>query len=108
MLLTLNNLEVSCIIGDLPHERLSPRRLRLDVELDVPVQAADSDDLAGTVDYVEVAGRIQAALEQSAPRLVERAAKLAFDSIKDLGAVRVKVTKFGSIPKLESVSAQYP
>lgn len=108
MLLTLNNLKVSCIIGDLPHERKFKQTVRLDVELEVPGRSASSDELADTVDYVEVVRRIESALKSGEPRLVERAAKLAFDSVKDLGAVRVKATKFGSVDNMESVSVFYP
>lgn len=108
MLLTLNNLKVSCIIGDLPHERKVVQTVRLDVELEVPEKSAESDEIVDTVDYVEVVRRIEAALKSGAPRLIERAAKLAFDSVRELGAVRVKATKFGSVENMESVSVYYP
>ena len=108
MLLTLDGIKVSCIIGDLPHERLAPQSLRVDVELQIPDTAAKSDDLADTVDYVAVKDRVAAVLAANKPRLIERAALMVYEALEGYGARKVKVTKFGAIPDLDSASAIYP
>src|SRR5574344_1706655 len=53
MKLELNGIEVNCIIGDRPEDRVRPQLLLVDVELTVPDIAADTDCLKDTVDYVK-------------------------------------------------------
>lgn len=108
MLLTLDGIQISCIIGDLPHERLEPQTLRVDVELQIPDTAAHTDSLADTVDYVAVKDKVAAVLAAARPHLVERAAFLVYEALSEYGVRKVKVTKFGAIPGLESASAIYP
>ena len=60
--LSLNGLEVCCIIGDLPEERARAQRLVVDATMEVDAAAADTDELAGTVDYAALAGAIRRAL----------------------------------------------
>lgn len=107
MTLELDGLLVDCIIGDLPDERTRAQRLRLDVALVVDDAAAESDELADTVDYASLAGRIRSALVAARCRMIERAARVALDlCLEDpkVGKARVKVTKSGAVPGLESAS----
>ena len=108
MLLSLNNLQAETVIGDMPEERLKAQLVRVDAEFEVPEKAADTDELADTVDYAAAKARIEQALMAAAPKLIERAAKVAFESVKDLGVRRIKVTKYGALAGLESASAEYP
>jgi dihydroneopterin aldolase len=108
MKLQLGSLEVLCIIGDLPHEREVPQRLTVDVEMDVPDDAAATDFLEDTVDYASLSARIREALVRAACRMIERAAKLAADVCLDdpkVASVKVKVTKYGSVEGLGFASA---
>ena len=110
MTLKLNGIEVDCIIGELPDERVRTQRLRVDVELDVPDTAAETDALADTVDYAALSRRIAAALAHAKCRMIERAAKVARDVCLAEPAVRsakVSVTKSGAVPGLESAQVVY-
>ena len=110
MLLELNGLEVDCIIGELPEERVRSQRLVLDVQLDVCDDSAFSDELADTVDYAALTDSIRAALIAAECRMIERAAKVAYDiCIADpkVRSAKVKVTKSGAIKHLASASATF-
>ena len=108
MRLDLNGIDVDCVIGERPDERTRLQRLRVDVSLTVPDAAAESDDLADTVDYAALAEAIRAALVAAECRMIERAAKIVADVCRRdarVSHVSAKVTKFGAIPHLESASA---
>lgn len=50
------NYHVSCIIGDLPRERLQPQDLYIDLYVEADVKdCAKSDEVTDTVDYVRLA-----------------------------------------------------
>ena len=108
MLLNLNGIGVDCVIGERPDERTRLQTLRVDVRLEIPDRAAETDALADTVDYAALAERIRAALVAARCRMIERAAKVAADVCcaedKVTSAV-VTVTKRGAVPGLESASA---
>ena len=105
-LLRLTGIEVSCIIGDLPEERLNEQRLAVDVALELDLSAAAaSDALADTVDYAELAHRIQASLKAARCRLVERAASLVLDEcLADdrIACATATVRKSGCVPGLSA------
>ena len=110
MLLELNGLEVDCIIGELPEERVRNQRLVLDVQLDICSDSAFSDELADTVDYAALADSIRSALIVAECRMIERAAKVAHDiciADQKVRSAKVKVTKSGAIKRLASASATY-
>ena len=108
MELILENLTVDCIIGERADERNRLQRLVLDVSLDIDDTAAETDDLADTVDYAALAGKISAALMKAKCRMIERAAfvvaKLCATE-KEVRRVEVRVTKYGAVRHLESASA---
>ena len=110
MKLNLNGLDVDCVIGELPDERNRLQRLRVDVALEVPDRAAETDALADTVDYAALAARIREALVAAKCRMIERAAKVVCDvCMKEalVTAAVATVTKSGAVPGLESASAVY-
>ena len=110
MQLELNGIDVDCVIGERPDERTRLQRLRVDVALEIPDAAAETDDLADTVDYAALAESIRRALIAAKCRMIERAAKVAWEVCRADSLVRsatVRVTKFGAVPHLESASAVY-
>ncbi len=115
MTLRLNGIEATCIIGDLPDERVRPQTLRIDVELEIPPAAAESDRLCDTVDYAALADSVRQALVDAKCRMVERAARVAFLACEEAcrpvaGArpLRVAVAKSGAVSGLASASVCYP
>ena len=110
MKLKLNGLDVQCIIGERPDERTRLQPLRVDVELEIPGRAAETDELADTVDYAALTERIRTALVDAKCRMIERAAKVICDVCLAeplVKSVRASVRKSGAIPCLESAEAVY-
>lgn len=110
MILELNGILVECVIGDRPDERTRTQRLEVDVRLEIGDAVANSDALEDTVDYVLLAERIRSALVRSQCRMIERAAKVAWEVCRTFSGVRnatAKVTKAGAVPDLASASATY-
>ena len=108
MRLRQEGIDVDCVIGDRPDERVRTQRLLVDVELAMGDAAVETDDLADAVDYAELTERIRAALVEAKCRLIERAAKVVRDVCMTdprVGAARVSVTKAGSDPHLGSATA---
>jgi dihydroneopterin aldolase len=108
--LRLNGIEVHCIIGDLPEERVCEQRLMVDVELFVDLSdAAESDDLADTVDYAGLSYKIRDALREAKCRLIEKAAKVVCDIClkeKSVAKVAVSICKAGCVPGLTSAEVR--
>ena len=107
MKLKLNGLAVDCVIGERPDERERLQRLCVDVELAIPDRAAETDELADTVDYAALAEKVRAALVAAKCRMIERAAKVVCDVCLAEAKVRaatVSVTKAGAVPGLGSAT----
>ena len=109
-ILSLNGLEVECILGDLPHERCTPQRITLDATLEVTGVADATDMLKDTVDYAALSAEMSAALTGAKCRLLERAARIAAEVCiagANVGRATVTVTKHGAVPGLKSASATF-
>ena len=106
--LGLEGIEVPCIIGDLPEERLREQTLRVDATLELDLHAAvASDAICDTVDYAALAGRIRERVRDAKCRLIERAAELvAAECLADSRVERVTVTvrKSGCVPGLAAAA----
>ena len=108
MRLELNGIDVDCIIGERPDERTRTQRLRVDVVLTIDDRAAETDELADTVDYAALTERIRAALVAAKCQMIERAAKVVCElclTDAKVSAANVRVTKSGAIEHLESAAA---
>ena len=108
MKLELNGIDVDCIIGERPDERTRTQRLRVDVALTIGDTAAETDELADTIDYAALTEEIRTALVAAKCKMVERAAKVVCDlclADTKVSAAKVRVTKSGAIKHLESASA---
>ena len=109
MKLELNGIEVECIIGEREDERNRLQTLLVDVALDIPDDAAETDALEDTVDYAELTETIRAELVAAKCRMIERAAYLVAKACRRDPRVRtatVRVTKSGAIPHLSSATAE--
>ncbi|MFO7936108.1 MAG: dihydroneopterin aldolase [Kiritimatiellia bacterium] len=106
--LELGGLKVSCIIGDLPDERIKEQTLRIDAVLFLSLrQAAQSDDLRDTVDYAELCNDIRSVLKRAQCRMLERAADcVASVCLSDVRVrkVRVRVEKRNSVEGLDAAA----
>ncbi|MBR1870416.1 MAG: dihydroneopterin aldolase [Kiritimatiellae bacterium] len=103
-MLELKDIEVDCILGDLPEERLFPRWILVDVALAFDAaKAGESDALEDTIDYAYLVEDIRTVLKHAQCRLLERAAKLILElCLEDarVTAAKVCVRKKNSMPGL--------
>jgi len=68
----IEQLELDCVIGVNPWERLVNQRITIDITMDVDLLAAGkSDSIRDTVDYSEVVKAVTAEVNSSSYRLVE-------------------------------------
>ncbi|MGN0852795.1 MAG: dihydroneopterin aldolase [Kiritimatiellia bacterium] len=108
--LKINGIEVVCILGERPEERIRPQRILVDVALETDLAAAAmSDSLDDTVDYAALAAAIRESLEKAKCRLLERAADVVADvCLADPRVTRavVGVRKFGGVPGIESAEVR--
>jgi 7,8-dihydroneopterin aldolase/epimerase/oxygenase len=97
----LRGLQVECIIGFIEWERRIKQTVVIDVELPVDcARAAETDEVANTVDYKKVAKRIIAFVEASDFKLVESLShRIAMTVLEefDLAWVKLSVNKPGAI-----------
>jgi len=106
--LELCGLEVRCIIGDLPEERLREQVLVLDVTLSLDLaQVLISDALQDTVDYVTVAEAIRETLKVKQFRMIEAAAVCAAEVClrqPRVQVAKVRVEKAGAVAGLRAAA----
>lgn len=106
----LNDIEVLCIIGDLPEERVREQRLMVDIALDVDLSAViASDRISDTIDYATLSRDIRESLRSAKCRLIERAAGVVADvCLEDprVQNVTVCVKKSGCVPGLGSAEVR--
>jgi dihydroneopterin aldolase len=97
----LHGLGIDCIIGFIEWERRIKQTVVLDVEMPVDcARAAESDDVADTLDYKKVAKRLISFVESSEFKLVETLAhRAAMLILEEFGVdwVRLSVNKPGAI-----------
>ena len=90
----IERLELNCIIGINPWERLTKQRITVDIEIDTDLSAAGkSDSIEDTINYRTIAKTVTTEVEKSNYGLVESlGAKIADICLKDDRAFSVKVT----------------
>lgn len=97
----LRGLTAECVIGFIDWERRVRQTVVIDLEVPVDCRrAAETDDVADTVDYKKVAKRTLAFVEASEFKLVETLAhRLAMLILEEFGVewVRLSVNKPGAI-----------
>lgn len=106
--LELCGLEVRCIIGDRPEERVREQMLSLDVVLAMDLsKVVASDALQDTVDYAKLAEEIRTALRKAQFKMIEAAAECAAQVCLRhtlVETVTVRVEKAGAVPGLRAAA----
>ncbi len=107
MTLRLENLRITCILGDLPEERVTPREIEFDVELIGDFPAIKTDNLVDTVDYAALSRKLEQTLVEAKARMIEHAGGLLKEiCLKEKFVTDAKVTirKRGTLPNLAAAS----
>lgn len=90
----IRNLTVETIIGIYDHERVTPQRVMLELEMSADIaQAASSDDIESTLNYKTLSETLIDFLESSRFLLIETMAERVTEIIRqDFGVQWVKLT----------------
>ncbi len=90
----IRNLAVETIIGIYDHERVTPQRVMLELEMSADIaQAASSDDIESTLNYKTLSETLVEFLENSRFLLIETMAERVTEIIRqDFGVQWVKLT----------------
>ena len=103
----IEQLELDCLIGINPWERLTKQRITVDITMDVDLSAAGrSDSIRDTVDYRVVAKAVAEEVNSSSYKLVEAlAARLAEICMTNerVQSVEVTLRKPGAIRNATAV-----
>ena len=103
----IERLELDCIIGINPWERLTKQQITVDIEIDTDLAAAGkSDSIEDTINYRTIAKTVTNEIEKSHYGLVESiGAKIADICLKDdrVFSVKVTVRKPGAVRKASAV-----
>ena len=103
----IERLELDCIIGINPLERLTKQQITVDIEIDTDLTAAGkSDSIEDTINYRTIAKTVTTEVEKSDYGLVESiGAKIADICLEDdrVFSVRVTVRKPGAVRKASAV-----
>ena len=103
----IERLELDCIIGINPWERLTKQQITIDIEIDTDLAAAGkSDSIEDTINYRTIAKTVTNEIEKSHYGLVESiGAKIADICLKDdrVFSVKVTVRKPGAVRKASAV-----
>ena len=103
----IEQLELSCLVGVNPWERLTKQQITIDVELDVDLSPAGaSDTIADTIDYRIIVNNIVSEINDSKFALVEAlATRVAAICLEDdrVQSAEVTLRKPGAIQDASSV-----
>lgn len=106
----LTGLKIETIVGIWDWERQIPQTVVVDLEMSADIAAAaNSDDIADTLNYKLVAKRVQALVKDSGFKLVETMAEKIAEVILtefSVGRVRVRVNKPGAIRGASDVGVE--
>ena len=79
-IILIEGLEVCCVIGIQPHERLHPQRVVVDLELAIPA-VHHQDALLQSVDYAHVSQEIENILKERQFQTLEYAAQVLIEDL---------------------------
>ncbi len=99
----LKSLHIDCIVGVYEHERTTPQRVVMDVEMDYDFLAvARSDAIGDAVDYAAVAQSVTELVRRRQFQLIEtmaeEAAAMLLATRPQVRAVRLEIRKPAAVP----------
>lgn len=102
----IQNYEIYVRLGCEPEERRYPQPVQVSLQLDFdsPLDGAESDDLQGAVDYVELANILKFVAEQKEYRLIEHLNLCLFQKV----AACVSSKKIKAVLRLETRKVRVP
>lgn len=105
----LHGMKVETLIGVYDWERLQPQTLIIDLDIAMPTQATQHDDIAYTIHYGEICERVRMDLRERnfllLESLAEHIAQLLITEFK-VQWVRIKIVKPGILPNVQQVGVE--
>ena len=102
--ISIVDLEITCIIGILPNERVKEQTVLLDINLDVEIGGSDfADDIKDTIDYTIIAEMANQLAISKKYQLIESfcfdLTNLFLDTFKIIQKTNITVKKPNALPK---------
>ena len=102
--ISIVDLEITCIIGILPNERVKEQTLLLNINLDVDIgDSTFADDINETIDYTKIAEMATQLAITKKYKLIESFCRdlnnLFLDTFKVIQKTRITVKKPNALPK---------
>ena len=102
--ISLVDLEITCIIGILPYERVKEQNILLDIDLDVDFgDSSYTDDINETIDYTKIAELATQLAISNKYKLIESLCsdlnKLFLDTFEIIQNSKITVKKPNALPK---------
>ena len=102
--ISIIDLEITCIIGILPNERVKEQTLLLNINLDVDIgDSTFADDINETIDYTKIAEMATQLAITKKYKLIESFCRdlnnLFLDTFKVIQKTRITVKKPNALPK---------
>ena len=102
--ISIVDLEITCIIGILPNERVKEQTLLLNINLDVHIgDSTFADDINETIDYTKIAEMATQLAITKKYKLIESFCRdlnnLFLDTFKNIRKTRITVKKPNALPK---------
>lgn len=106
--IVIEGLKVETVVGCFNWERQIKQPLLLDLEIQTCLaQAGESDDLAHTLNYAEICEIANQVIVDTAPKLIEHAAKLVVDALfathLTIESIKITIRKPAIIAQAHSV-----
>ena len=105
----VRDLEVMAVIGIYDHEKVTPQRLVINIDLSVREAATMADEISHVVSYEIIAKKVEQIVAEGHVNLVETLCeKIAQSCLRDgrVVAARVRVEKPDIIPNARSVGVE--
>ena len=107
--ISIIDLEITCIIGILPNERVKEQTLLLNINLDVDIgDSTFADDINETIDYTIIAEMATQLATTKKYNLIESFCKdlnnLLLETFQSIEQTRITVKKPNALPKAKYVT----
>jgi dihydroneopterin aldolase len=103
----VSELKIETLIGIYEWEQKVPQTIQLDLEIGLPGgHAANSDDIADTIDYSRIVGRIEQLFKEQHFSLLEKAAETIAEIItREFKApwVKISIAKLGALRNVKKL-----
>lgn len=105
----IDDLRVDAHVGIYPREQAAPQTIEISLTFGVPDEAAHADDIAKTIDYAAVIGRIRKELSARHFNLLETLGEFVIElMLDDFKApwVKISIAKIGVMKGVRRVGVQ--